>query len=57
LIFVLGQSNDPAAVTKLLEIARTDPDKEMRKRAIFWLGQSNDPRAAQALESILTGSK
>jgi HEAT repeat protein len=57
LIFVLGQSNDPAAVTKLLEIARTDPDKEMRKRAIFWLGQSNDPRAAQALESIVTGSK
>lgn len=57
LIFVLGQSNDPAAVTKLLEIARSDPDKEMRKRAIFWLGQSNDPRAAQALESIVTGSK
>ena len=25
LIFVLGQSNDPAAVTKLLEIARSDP--------------------------------
>ena len=57
LIFALGQSDDPAAVTKLLEIARTDPDKEMRKRAIFWLGQSNDPRAAQALESILTGTK
>ncbi|MBP2647935.1 MAG: hypothetical protein H6Q77_1559 [Gemmatimonadetes bacterium] len=57
LIFALGQSNDPAAVTKLLEIARTDPDKEMRKRAIFWLGQSNDPRAAQALESILTGTR
>ncbi len=56
LIFVLGQSNDPAAVTKLLDIAKTDPDREMRKRAIFWLGQSNDPRAAQALESILTGS-
>lgn len=56
-IFVLGQSNDPAAVTKLLDIARTDPDKEMRKKAIFWLGQSNDPRAAQALEAIVTGSK
>ena len=57
LIFVLGQSNDPAAVTKLLDIARTDPDKEMRKKAIFWLGQSSDPRAAQALEAIVTGSK
>lgn len=57
LIFVLGQSNDPAAVTKLLDIARTDPDRELRKRAIFWLGQSNDPRAAQALEAILTDSK
>jgi len=57
LIFVLGQSSDPAAMTKLLDIARNDPDKELRKKAIFWLGQSNDPRAAQALESILTGAK
>jgi HEAT repeat protein len=57
LIFVLGQSDDPAAVTKLLDIARNDPDKELRKKAIFWLGQSNDPRAAQALEAILTGAK
>ena len=57
LIFVLGQSSDPAAVTKLLDIAKNDPDKELRKKAIFWLGQSNDPRAAQALESILTGGK
>ncbi len=57
LIFVLSQSNDPAAVTKLIDIARTDPDRELRKKAIFWLGQSNDPRAAAALEAILTGGK
>ena len=44
-------------MTKLLDIAKNDPDKELRKKAIFWLGQSNDPRAAQALESILTGGK
>ena len=45
LIFVYSQSDEPAAVDKLLEIARKDSDPELRKKALFWLGQSNDPRA------------
>ena len=53
LIFVYSQRDEPAAVDKLLEIARRDPDKELRKKALFWLGQSDDPRAAQALQDII----
>ena len=53
LIFVYSQREEPAAVDKLLEIARRDPDAEMRKKALFWLGQSDDPRAAKALQDII----
>ncbi|MBI2409383.1 MAG: HEAT repeat domain-containing protein [Gemmatimonadetes bacterium] len=54
-IFTLSQrgNKDPGAVDKLLEIAKTEPDRELRKRAIFWLGQSKDPRAAQFLQQII----
>ena len=53
IIFVYSQRDDPAAVDRLLEIARRDPDIELRKKALFWLGQSNDPRAAKALQEII----
>ncbi len=53
LIFVYSQRNDKAAVDKLIEIAKTEPDKELRKKAIFWLSQSHDPRAAQLLQEII----
>ena len=55
IIFVLSQrNNDAAAMDKLIEIARRDPDPELRKRALFWVGQSKDPRATQLLQDILT---
>jgi HEAT repeat protein len=53
LIFVYSQREEPAAVDKLLDIARRDTDPEMRKKALFWLGQSDDPRAAKALQDII----
>ena len=53
LIFVYSQRDEPAAVDKLLEIARRDADPELRKKALFWLGQSDDPRAAKALQDII----
>jgi HEAT repeat protein len=52
-IFVYSQRDDSAAVDRLLEIARRDPDTELRKKALFWLGQSSDPRAAKALQEII----
>jgi HEAT repeat protein len=53
LIFVYSQREEPAAVDKLLDIARRDRDPELRKKALFWLGQSKDPRAAKALQDII----
>jgi HEAT repeat protein len=54
LIFVMAQDADRAATDKLLEIAKKDPDPELRKKALFWLGQIDDPRAAEALEEIIS---
>jgi hypothetical protein len=54
LIWVMSESQDRAATDKLVEIAQKDPDREMRKKALFWLGQKNDPRVRQILVDILT---
>jgi hypothetical protein len=53
MIFVLSQRDDSAAVDGLIEIARSDPDHSMRKKAFFWLGQKDDPRVIELLTSIL----
>jgi HEAT repeat protein len=53
LIFVYSQRDEPAAVDKLLDIAKREPDVELRKKALFWLGQSDDPRAAKALQDVI----
>jgi HEAT repeat protein len=53
LIWVMSESRDRVATDKLIEIAQKDPDREMRKKALFWLGQKNDPRVRQLLVDIL----
>jgi HEAT repeat protein len=53
LIWVLSGSRDRASSDKLVAIAQKDPDREMRKKAMFWLGQKNDPRIRQILIDIL----
>lgn len=54
-IFALSQrgNRDTQAIDKLLEIAKTEKDRELRKKAIFWLGQSKDPRAAKLLQELI----
>jgi HEAT repeat protein len=53
-IFVLSQrGNNPTAIDRLMEIAKTDKDPELRKKAIFWLGQSRDPRVQQFLLDMI----
>jgi len=54
IIFVFSQrGRDPAAMDKLFDIARSDRDPELRKKAIFWLGQSRDPRVQKFLEDLI----
>src|SRR6478672_8359569 len=57
LIWVLSEKRDGAAIDRLMQIAKTDPDREMRKKAIFWLGQSNDPRVKDFLLEIINGPR
>ena len=52
-VFALSQRSDNAGVPALLRIARSNPDPELRKTALFWLGQSDDPRALDLFEEIL----
>jgi len=53
LIFVLSQRRETASIDKLMDIARNDPDREMRKKAMFWLGQSRDARVAAFLADMI----
>jgi HEAT repeat protein len=53
LVFTLSQRDEPEAIDKLMQIARSDPDQELRRKAIFWLGQSDDPRVAELLLQII----
>lgn len=56
-IFVLSEkSKSPAAVDKLIEIAKTEKNRDLREKAVFWLGQSRDPRAAKALQDLILKS-
>ena len=57
LIWVLSEKRDPAASTRLMEIAKSDPDRELRRKALFWLGQSNDPRVKDFLLEIINGPR
>jgi len=53
-VFVLSQRRESDAVDKLIDVARNDPDREIRAKATFWLGQSRDPRAAKYLEDRIS---
>jgi hypothetical protein len=52
--FVLSQRHEDAAIDGLIDVARHDPDTEIRKRAMFWLGQTREPKAIKFFQDILT---
>ncbi len=52
-VFALSQMPKDEGVPKLIEVARTHRNAEVRKQAMFWLGQSGDPRALKFFEDIL----
>jgi len=51
--FVVSQRHDNEAIDKLIDLARTDRDAEVRKQAMFWLGQTKDPRAIKFFHDVL----
>jgi len=53
-VFALSQLPRDEGVPKLIEVAQTNHNHEVRKQAMFWLGQSHDPRALEFFEKILT---
>lgn len=53
-VFALSQEPHEVGVPALIQIARTNKDREVRRKALFWLGQTNDPRALALFEEILT---
>src|SRR2546427_13189470 len=44
------------ALPILLDVARNDPDSEVRLQAVFWLSQVGSDRAVTALDSILSSA-
>jgi len=52
-IYVLGHSDDPEAMDKIMEIARSEKDSDLRRSAIFWIGYSGDDRAVKFLEELI----
>ena len=50
---MLSQRSGREPLDKLIAIAKTEPDRELRKNAIYHLSQSRDPRATQALLEII----
>ncbi|HEU4700796.1 MAG TPA: hypothetical protein VFS40_16555 [Gemmatimonadales bacterium] len=53
-IFALSQRPKDEGVPALIKVARTSPDPELRRSALFWLGQSDDPRALALFQELLT---
>lgn len=54
LLFVYSELDTPAAIDKLFQVARTETDPELRKKALFWLGESDDPRVPGFLEELIS---
>ena len=52
-VFVLSQLPRDEGIPQLLEVARSNPNQNVRSHALFWLGQSGDPRAIALFESVL----
>jgi HEAT repeat protein len=52
-IFVLSQRDEDSATDALMNIARSDEDRAMRRKALFWLAQKNDPRVTKMIADIV----
>ena len=55
-VFILSQKRTEDVENILLDVARNDPDQEVRAQAVFWLSQVPSERAVEMLDSILRTS-
>lgn len=53
-VFILSQKQTDQTANILMNVARTDPDEDVREQAVFWLSQV--PGSTGLLEGILKGS-
>jgi hypothetical protein len=52
-VFALSQLRNGEGIVPLAQVARTNPDAQLRSKALFWLGQSGDARGLDVMEEIL----
>jgi HEAT repeat protein len=52
-IYVYSQRTESLAVDKLMAIAKSDPNIEMRKTALYWLQQKSDPRVMRFIRDLI----
>jgi HEAT repeat protein len=55
-VFIVSQQRGAETEGILLDVARNDPDGEVRAQSVFWLSQVGSDRAVSALDSILRTS-
>jgi hypothetical protein len=53
-VFIVSQKRTPETANILMDVARSDPDQDVREKAVFWLSQV--PGSTGLLEEILKGS-
>ena len=49
------EGNAPATVRTMIELARTETDRDVRGRAVHWLGRTGSPEAVEFLFELLHG--
>jgi HEAT repeat protein len=52
-VFALKQLPENRGVPLPIDVAKTNSDPSIRKKAMFWLGQSKDPRALDFFAQVL----
>ena len=55
-VFLVSQKRTAETADILMNVARGDPDQEVREQAVFWLSQVPGERSINLLEEILKGN-
>jgi hypothetical protein len=56
-VFLISQKRSAETADILMDLARNDPDREVREQAVFWLSQVPGERTLELLEGILRDSR